>query len=342
MNDAVRRYRLAVQTGFFLLVIFLGTRFYGFVRHYETGGTYPAVPHPNGVEGFLPIGGLTSLKYFIVTHSVHPAHPAAMFLFIAALAVSVALKKGFCGWICPVGFVSERLYKPWNRLFKKNVQPSKWLDYPLRSLKYLLLAFFFWAIVIRMDAPALHGFLDGDYWKVADVKMLKFFTDISYPAFMVIAALVILSIPVRNFWCRYLCPYGALLGIVGLVSPFEITRDNEKCVHCKKCTRNCPQYLPVEAKSRIISPECTSCMTCLSGCPKGAITYSTPGDRPRGTGATPPKKGRALPGWAYPAVLLAAFCGVIGLAMLTGHWRSGVSQADLKRLVPIAESLQHP
>jgi len=330
MKESVRKYRLWVQSGFFILVMFLGYRFYGFVRYYETGGASVYVPHPDGVEGFLPIGGLTSLKYWIVTHTIHPAHPAAMFLFIGAVAVSVALKKGFCGWICPVGFISERLYKPWNRLFKKNVKPPVWIDYPLRSLKYLLIIFFFWAIVLKMDAAGLHNFLDGDYWKVADVKMLKFFTDISYVALVVILVLAALSIPIRNFWCRYLCPYGALLGVLGLVSPFEITRDNEKCVHCKKCTRNCPQYLPVEAKVKIISPECTSCMTCLSGCPKQAISYSTPGKR------------HVLPGWAYPVVLLAVFLGVIGIARLTGHWHSSVPQEDLQRLVPIAESLQHP
>jgi polyferredoxin len=330
MNSRVGKYRLWVQTGFFAFVLYLGYRFHGFVQHYETHGAAPYVPHPDGVEGFLPIGALTSLKYWIVTHSIHPYHPAALFIFLGALAVSVTLKKGFCGWICPVGFISERLYKPWKRLFKKNVQPPKWVDYPLRSLKYLLMVFFLWAIVLKMDLAGLHGFLDGDYWKVADVKMLKFFTDISALTLWILFLLVALSIPIKNFWCRYLCPYGALLGIIGLVSPLEITRDNDKCVHCKKCTRNCPAYLPVEARGKISSPECTSCMTCLSGCPKSAISYSTPGRR------------YALPAWAYPAVLLAVFLGVYAAANITGHWHSRVSEPDLMRLVPVAESLQHP
>ncbi|MGA2193473.1 MAG: 4Fe-4S binding protein [Nitrospirota bacterium] len=330
MKDSVRKYRLAVQTGFFLFVLYLGFTLWRFVQFYETNGASRYVPHPDGVEGFLPIGALTSLKYWIVTGTVHPAHPAALFIFIGATLVSVALKKGFCGWICPVGFVSDRLYRPWNKLFRKNIKLPAWLDYPLRGLKYLLLAFFLWAIVIKMNIPSLHGFLDGDYWKVADVKMLRFFTDISALALDVIAILFILSIPIRNFWCRYLCPYGAFLGIASLVSLFEITRDEGKCSHCMKCTRDCPAYLPVEAKGKIISPECTSCMTCLSGCPEAAITYSTPGGKFR------------LPGMAYPIVLLALFLGVYCIANLTGHWHSRVPQEDLRRLVPVAESLEHP
>src|SRR5512142_3096135 len=99
------KYRFWIQLGYFLFVVFLGIQFFRFVEHYETHGASPLVSHPDGVEGFLPIGALTSLKYWIVTGSIHPTHPAALFIFIGAVAVSLVLKKGFCGWICPVGFI---------------------------------------------------------------------------------------------------------------------------------------------------------------------------------------------------------------------------------------------
>jgi len=314
----------------FALMFWLGYRFLGFTRYYESGGKAPYVPHPDGAAGFLPIGGLTSLKYWLVTGHIHPTQPAALVVFLGAVAVSVALKKGFCGWICPINFISERVSPVWRKVFKKNVVPPKWVDYPLRSLKYILFLFFFWAIVLAMDVNGLHNFLDGDYWKVADVKMLSFFTDMSLVSMIVIGFIVLMSLPIRNFWCRYLCPYGALLGIIGLVSPFEITRDKEKCIDCGKCSKNCPAYLPVDQRRKIVSPECTSCMTCLSGCPTAAISYSTPGG------------GYSLRGKAFPVLLLGIFFGIILVAKLTGHWHESVSEADLMRLVPIAPSLMHP
>ena len=223
--------------------------------------------------------------------------------------------------------------KSWKKFFGKNVELPKWLDYPLRSLKYLLLAFFGWVILFGMSTPQAQEFLDGDYWKVADVKMLKFFTDISPTALIVTTVLALLSIPIRNFWCRYLCPYGGLLGLIGLASPFAIARDDDVCHHCRKCTRNCPAHLPVEASLRVLSPECTSCLTCVSGCPSGALSYSVPR--------------RFLfsfrvSGFFFPAVILIIFFGVILVAKGLGYWHSGVSEQDLQRLIPQMSELGHP
>jgi len=325
-----RRLRLGVQTGVTLLVVYLGYRLYGFTMHYKTHGKAPFVEHPEGVEGFLPIGALTSLKHFLLNLEVHPAHPAALVMFVGAIVVSVALKKGFCGWICPVGFLSERLYKPVKKLFGTNPRVPRRLDYALRSLKYFLLIYFFKEIILWMPPEYVAKFLDSDYWMVADVKMLFFFLDISYFSFLIIAFLVLMSLVLRMFWCRYLCPYGALLGVCSLVSPFEITRDEETCIDCGKCSKNCPYHLPVDKKKRIASPDCTSCMTCLSGCPTGAISYSDYYGK------------RSISPKVYAALIVGIFFGIILVAKMTGYWDAGVSDADYMRVIPIAESLQHP
>ena len=76
-----------------------------------------------------------------------------------------------------------------------------------------------------MSAATIGDFMHTSYGLIADVKMLNFFREMGETAAIVLAALVLLSILVENFWCRYLCPYGALMGLASLLSPLKIRRD---------------------------------------------------------------------------------------------------------------------
>ena len=100
-----------------------------------------------------------------------------------------------------------------------------------------------------MSAGDIAAFMSSPYGLVADVKMLDFFRRIGTTAALVIFLLVVLSVLVNNVWCRYLCPYGALLGLVSLVSPTRIRRDPATCIDCAKCAKACPSFLPVDRLS---------------------------------------------------------------------------------------------
>ena len=81
--------RTAVQWCFLLWVVGIGIRFGMFVNAVEIGAAAPMVSRPPGVEGFLPIGALTSLKYWLVSGTIHPVHPAALVIFLAVLLMSL-------------------------------------------------------------------------------------------------------------------------------------------------------------------------------------------------------------------------------------------------------------
>ena len=104
------------------------------------------IQRPPGVEGFLPIGALMGWKLFLSTGTWDTVHPAAMVIFGFAVLISLMFRKSFCGWFCPVGTVSEWLWKLGRRLAGRNYKLPGWADYPLRGLKYLLLGFFIWII----------------------------------------------------------------------------------------------------------------------------------------------------------------------------------------------------
>jgi len=259
-----QRLRLATQLTFLALNVWIGVRFV----QWADGA---AIARPTGIEGWLPIAGLMNLKAFLVTHHVPVVHAASMFILIAFLAISLLLKKSFCSWLCPIGTISEVLWKYGRVFLRKSVALPKWLDLPLRAIKYALLAFFVFAIV-RMSAGEIAAFMSSPYGMTADVRLLDFFRHLSNTAFVILLALAVLSVFIQNFWCRYLCPYGALLGIVALASPARIRRDTEKCIDCAKCTKACPMRLPVATKPQIRSAECTLCLECVAVCPKaGAL-----------------------------------------------------------------------
>ena len=265
-QDRSQRIRHAVQWLFVALNGWIGLQFYLWVRYFERGGQGLYVPRPAGVEGWLPIAGLMNAKYFLLTGHVPAIHPAAMYLFLGFLLMSLLLKKAFCSWLCPVGTLSENLWKLGRRVFGRNIHLPKWANLPLRGLKYLLLGFFAF-IIGGMSAEVLEGFMATPYGSVADVKMLNFFRDIGMTAAVVIGLLMLLSMLVQNFWCRYLCPYGALFGLASLLSPVKIRRDADACIDCGKCARACPADLRVDQLVQIRSAECSACMACVAACP---------------------------------------------------------------------------
>lgn len=332
--------RRTAQWIFVALNAWIGIQFYLWVRWYERGGAGWQVARPAGVEGWLPIAGLMNLKYFLATGHVPPIHPAAMFLLIAFLLMSVLAKKAFCAWLCPVGTLSEYLWKFGRKVFGRNLRTPRWLDIPLRGLRYLLMGFFVY-IIASMSAEAMAGFMLSPYGMVADVKMLNFFRTISLTGAIVLGVLALLSMLVENFWCRYLCPYGALMGLVSLVSPLKIRRDPEACIDCGKCARVCPSHLAVDKLVQIRSVECSACMACVAACPvEHGLQFAA---LPRKSASVAERwRGRIAGPGAVAAMLAVFFLGMVFAARATGHWRMRLPQSVYMQLVPNANQVSHP
>ena len=141
-----------MQAGFFAATLLVGYEFARWVHGLEAGRVVGA--RPPGVEGFLPIAALLSLRQLWLTGEIHRVHPAGLVLLLLALGTAILAKKAFCSWVCPVGALSELLAGVSRRIFRRKLKLPRLLDLPLRSLKYLLLAFFGWAVFFAMDAQS--------------------------------------------------------------------------------------------------------------------------------------------------------------------------------------------
>ncbi|MHC1790825.1 4Fe-4S binding protein [Solidesulfovibrio sp.] len=308
------------QWFFFLATLVIGVQFARFCLA-AAAGAAAAVSRPAGVEGFLPISALLGLRRLLATAAFDPVHPAGLWILLAAMAMGLAFRKAFCGHVCPVGFLVVRLGRLGQRLTLSRRLPRR-LDAALGLPKYLLLAFFLWTTFFGMDLAAVEGFLRSAYNITADARMLLLFAHPSVTSVLVLSGLVLAGLIYRGSFCRWLCPYGALLGLLAKIGPTALTRDAAGCTGCGRCRKVCPMDLPITAGPRPMT--CTGCASCVIACPRpqSAVRFAF--------------AGRPVPWWTTAV----GASGVFALAYLAAHalgqWDSGLPPAMLARLYALA------
>jgi polyferredoxin len=307
------RLRRAVQLVFLGVCLWIGWRFIQFYFSCLNPGQQMAT-RPPGIEAFLPISALMSARLWLQTGVIHPVHPAGLLIFGAILAISFLFKRSFCSWVCPFGLLSEKLADAGHKLIGRNFLLPRWADWPLRMIKYLLLGFFAFVIFCRMNLAGLQAFLESPFNQTADVRLLQFFLHPSTTVMVILAILVVVSVLIRHFWCRYLCPYGALTALVGLASPTRIRRNIPSCIECGKCAKACPASLPVNRLLTVHSDECTLCLECVESCPV-ANTLGVETVFPR-------RRVRPL---TLALGIVGLFLLTIAIGKLSGHWQSSVA-----------------
>ncbi|MDT3295010.1 4Fe-4S binding protein [Shewanella sp. SP2S2-6] len=297
-------------------------------------GITPWLMRPDVVDAFLPIAGGIELKAIVSLNLWDQTHPAAAVMLAAVLLTGLLCKRAFCGWACPLGLAGEYLYTFRKRFIKSELTPPAWLDWPLRMLKYLLLLGLCY-IVIGMPAQSIPNYLDGNYHKIADLKMALFFLTPSLITLLVFTLILALAAWRRQGFCRYLCPYGAMLGILSFASPLKIRRDTQHCLieakgmKCDKCSRACPANIIVHTKTTVRSDECQACMRCVAACPKSAAL---------GLGL---KSGHRLGHKGLLAlVLITLFILPLG-AYLAGFWHSQTPDNIRMELIQVIDRVGH-
>jgi polyferredoxin len=231
-------------------------------------------------EAYCPFGGLETLYKYITTAGAYVSHTHLSNLVIAAavLITALLLRSGFCGWICPLGFIQDivhnfstwvqKRFVPMRKFFRTISQRGQpvwaFLDKYLRYLKYGVLV---WAVT----GAAIYGvmvFRDYDPWSA-----LINIAELTFTFGLVILGLTLIgSFFVERPWCRYTCPLGAISGLLGKLSPVYLKRESAACTDCKICTKACPMGLAVHSANVITSVDCVSCLECVGECPReGAL-----------------------------------------------------------------------
>ena len=298
-----------VKWSFFALFVWSCIQLFRFAAWARGSGPY--VQRPEAAAGILPIGHFTSFFAWVRGGGWDTYLPAGLVIILGALIVSVLLKRGFCGWVCPVGTVWEAFAALGRRILGgRNVRLPRWLDIPLRGLRYLLAALFMGVLLFVVPLSEAVGFRGLQYMWVADLKILGIMIQ---PMYIVVILLVgVVSAIIGPLWCRYLCPLGGLYSAVGLASPCAVERDPSTCIHCGKCTQSCHAFLSPEKTGRVWAAECDGCMDCVKVCPVEGCLEAKAFSRFR------------IAPWVWPALVVVLWFGIWGAAKVTGNWNTPI------------------
>ncbi len=268
------------------------------------------VPLP--VEAFLNIDPFNALIIFLTTFSI----PQTLLWSLIIVFITIFTGRGFCGWICPMGSINHAVseYKPSLTAAKKiKINSPK----PAAKIKYLLFlslvtsAFFgsaaagifdpismltrgvsltvlpvinffgemFTNTALKTGSPAIKKSANIVY-NFADGILFHHSGLIATSGIMI--SLFFIAILVSNrfiprFWCRYLCPLGALLGLLSRFSLLELKKDSAKCINCKKCEQFCSLAASPIPGTKWERAECDLCMNCVAVCEHNALSFGLAG-----------------------------------------------------------------
>ncbi|MFH1485048.1 MAG: 4Fe-4S binding protein [Chloroflexota bacterium] len=232
---------------------------------------------------------------------------AGSMLALITVVLTLIFGRAWCGWLCPLGKLLDLLsLRRWRG--KREAPANSWRGVKYGLLLTILVAAIFTNLTLLVFDPLtiLFRTLSASVWPALDQLVtsaevalyqvpflrpaLSAFEGFARPIVLppepafyrytflyagIFAGVVLLNLAAQRFWCRYLCPLGALLGLLSKVA--IVRREvNAQCNQCDACAKACPTGTIQAAKGYASDPgECTLCLECLAICPRNAVVFPT-------------------------------------------------------------------
>lgn len=186
------------------------------------------------------------------------------------LIVFAVFGRVFCGWCCPFGLFQDILH-----VFRGMDIPES-LHNALTKVKYIVLVAVF-ALCYQTGTPFFDKVNPFATLASAIPRMLLVGFEVDMQIIMRLTFFFLLLTSflfIYRFWCRYLCPVGAMAALFNKVSPLHLHFDPAACNRCQECIDACPVRVNVFDTARKRPTECILCGRCADVCPRGALSLS--------------------------------------------------------------------
>ena len=257
-------------------VVFALFLFFVLLTTFSNLDRYPGLRH--WVSKVLEIDPLISMATAITTHTLY----RGLWWSLIVLIPTLFLGRFFCNWMCPYGSLHQFVGWLFRRPGPKEARDANRYA-PRQGVKYLILvamlvAAIFGSLQIGLLDPIclLYRSFTGAVLPAANMPLPAIVGDyrLHQGAWLIgvlMFGLVAMNLVMPRFFCRVLCPLGALLGVLSRFTWWRIERDPEKCINCQRCLTNCEGAC--DPHSILRTSECLVCFNCLEDCPAGALSF---------------------------------------------------------------------
>ena len=232
------------------------------------------------INWLLDLDPLTSLATVLATGTLF----ATLTWSLVAIGLTLFLGRFFCGFACPLGTINQATGWVARRGLHQHGRVEANRHRPAQAWKYYFLAFFL-ALAFMGSVqtglidplPLLHRSVNLALLPLADngLGLLSGEPRFSTSAWLigvVFLGVVGLNLVLPRFFCRFICPLGALFGLLGRFSPWRIGKTGGKCGDCHICEEYCEGAC--RPSGTFIAGECVMCMNCLDRCPASRVTFA--------------------------------------------------------------------
>lgn len=226
------------------------------------------------------LDGIRAIYLAAVQHNFSSALLPQLIEVLATVPVTFFLGRFFCGWMCAFGSYTDFIYRIAQKLFHKKLKLSERADRWMKLIKYVILL----VLVSAVWTLGQTSFLSVSPWDafgmLATVGKIPNF---AYVASSMTAGLIVLlivtalSAVIERFFCRYLCPMGAVFSLSSLLRVARIKKPSAGCGQCRICTESCAMGIPLYRLDTVRSGECIHCMKCVAACPRNNARLTVTG-----------------------------------------------------------------